>query len=127
MTSAIRRPEGRYDEPRRLPLPLAYALAGVLGVALLAFSWFAYDRASSGRTRVSVLGYQVVDDRTVEVRFEVSKEAGATVVCEVRARDRDGAEVGSKDVTVGPGQSVVTYRLTTSRRAATGEVTGCST
>ena len=127
MTSPLRRPPGRYDEPRRLPRPLAYALAGLLGVALLAFSYWAWDRASSGRTRVTVLGYEVVDEHAVDVRFEVTKDATATVVCEVRARDRDGAEVGSEDVTVGPGKTVVTWRLTTVRRAATGEVTGCST
>jgi hypothetical protein len=102
-------------------------LAGLLGAALLAFSYWAWDRASSGRTRVSVLAYEVLDDHAVEVRFEVFKDADATVVCEVRARARDGAEVGSEDVTVGPGKKVVTYRLTTARRAATGEVTGCST
>ena len=124
--TAPRRPPGRYDEPRRLPRWLTVSLAGLLGVGLLAFSWFAYDRATGGRTRFVVLGYEVVDDHAVEVRFEVTKAKDATVVCEVRARDRDGVEVGNEDVTVGPGQAVVTHRLTTARRAATGEVTGCS-
>ena len=101
-------------------------LAALLGVGLLAFSYAAWDRASSGRTRVTVLGYRVIDDHAVEVRFEVGKDRDATVVCEVRARDRDGVEVGNEDVTVGSGAEVVTHRLTTSRRAATGEVTGCS-
>jgi hypothetical protein len=95
-------------------------------VALLAFSYVAWDRVSAGRTSVSVLGYVVVDDHALDVRFRVVKDRSATVVCAVRARDRDGAEVGSEDVTVGPGESVVTHRLSTVHRAAIGEVTGCS-
>jgi hypothetical protein len=123
---AFRRPPGRYDEARRTPRWLTLVGAAVLGIALLAFSYAAWQRTSAGRTSVTVLGYHVVDDHAVDVRFEVSKGAGTTVVCAVRARDRDGVEVGSEDVTVGPGSTVVTHRLTTSRRAATGEVTGCS-
>ena len=124
--TTVRRPPGRYDEPRRYPRWLTVTLAAVLGAALLAFAYVAWDRATSGRTRFTVLGYDVIDDHAVEVRFEVTKGADATVVCEVRARDRDGVEVGSEDVTVGPGSTVVTHRLATVRRAATGEVTGCS-
>ena len=125
MTSP-RRPPGRYDEPRRYPRSLTVAVAALLGIGLLAFSYAAWRHTSSGRTGVTVLGYDVVDDHVVEVRFEVRKAGTSAVVCVVRARDRDGVEVGSEDVRVGPDVAVVTHRLTTTRRAASGEVTGCS-
>jgi hypothetical protein len=127
MTTAIRRPPGRYDEPTRLPRPVLLALAALGALALLALTYLAWDRTTGGRTHASVLGYRVVDDHAIEVRFEVAKNHAATVVCALRARDRDGVLVGSEDVTVGPGNGVVTHRLTTSSRAAVAEVTGCST
>ena len=126
MTSTIRRPQGRYDEPRRLPRPLAYALAGVLAVLVLLGTFLAWQRSSAHRSSASVISYRVVDDHTVEIRFDVAKDEGATVVCALRAVGSDGAEVGKKDVTVGPGPRVVTATVTTSRRAAVGEVVGCS-
>jgi hypothetical protein len=125
MTSP-RRPPGRYDEPRRYPRSLTVSLAVLLGVGLVAFSYAAWHHTTSGRTDVSVLGYVVVDDHEVQVRFEVRKPGRSTVVCQVRARDRDGVEVGKEDVSVGPGVTVVSFRLTTARRATAGEVTGCS-
>jgi hypothetical protein len=121
-----RRPPGRYDEPRRYPRWLRLGLAAVLGLALLAFSYAAWHHISAGRTTFTVLGYDVVDDHSVQVRFEVHKKGTTSVVCEVRARDRDGVEVGKQDVSVGVGVTEVSHRLATTHRAATGEVTGCS-
>jgi hypothetical protein len=126
MTSTIRRPEGRYDEPHRLPRPLGYALAGLLGVLVLLGTFLAWERSSAHRTSASVLSYRVVDDHSVEIRFDVAKSVDSTVVCALRAVASDGAEVGKKDVTVGPGPRVVTAVVTTSRRTAVGQVTGCS-
>ena len=126
MTSAIRRPEGRYDEPRRLPRPLAYALAGAVGVLVLLGTFLAWQRSSAHRSSASVISYRAVDDHHLEIRFDVAKDAGSTVVCALRAVASDGAEVGKKDVTVGPGPRVVTATVPTSRLAAVGEVVGCS-
>jgi hypothetical protein len=125
MTST-RRPPGRYDEPRGYPLSLKLGLVAVLGIGLLALSYAAWDHAVAGRTSFTVLGYDVVDDHSVVVRFEVRKKGTTSVVCEVRARDRDGVEVGKQDVSVGTGVTEVSHRLATTRRAALGEVTGCS-
>jgi hypothetical protein len=126
MTTAIRRPEGRYDEPRRLPRPLAYALGGLLALLVLLGTFLAWQRSSAHRTSASVLSYRVVDDHSVEIRFDVAKSTESTVVCALRAVASDGAEVGKKDVTVGPGPRVITAVVQTSRRAAVGQVTGCS-
>jgi hypothetical protein len=103
--------------------------AAVLAALLLGATYLAFDRFTSTRTSVGLLGYGVLSDHAVEVRFEVHKDRNATVVCLVRARDRDGAEVGNAPVTVGPSSAdpvVTVYTLTTTRRASTGEVTACS-
>jgi hypothetical protein len=105
-----------------------YAVAGGLGLALLALTFAAWDRFSDSRVPFTVLGYRVVSDTAVEVRFEVHKAMSSTVTCLVRARDRAGAEVGHARVQVGPSNDApvrVTHLLPTSGRAATGEVTAC--
>jgi uncharacterized protein (DUF58 family) len=99
----------------------AVLLAGLLTVAL---------RASRPAVTSGVLGFRVVDDRHVEVRFEVHKAPLAEAVCTVRAREEGGREVGRAEVTVGPRSderrvSQVTYLLATTARAVSGEVPGC--
>lgn len=92
-------------------------------------TYLAYDRFSSARTSVGLLGYRVVSDRAVEVTFEVRKEPGATVRCALVARDADKRTVGSAHATVGPAERDlvrVVERVATTARAATVEVTSCS-
>jgi len=127
-THAPRRPAGRYDERRSLPRPAVYALLGALGLALLVGTYAAWDRYSSGRVPFTLRGYDVLDDRTVELRFEVHKAPSSTVTCFVRALGTEKQVVGSQAVEVGPSDDapvLVTHRLTTSARAVTGEVTRC--
>jgi len=127
-TYALRRPPGRYDERRVLPRPLVWAVLGALGLALLVGTYAAWDRYSAGRVPFSVLGYSVVDDSTVEIRFEVHKAPSSSVTCLLRALGEDKAVVGSEQVVVGPsdaGPVRVTHRLTTSARAVAGEVARC--
>ncbi len=124
-----RRPPGRYDERRSLPRPARFALVGLLGLTLLALLVVAFQRFQARTTTYAVLGYKVLDDQRVEVRFRVDVPVGGTVHCGVRARALDGAVVGEERVQVGPQRSspvVVTRLLTTRSRAVTGEVTGCS-
>ena len=127
--STLRRPPGRYDEPRTLPRPVLVGGAVVLLLLLLAGSYLAFDRFSGSTVRFGLLGYRVVDDRTVDVSFEVHKGADETVRCLVSARDRDNTEVGSAEVVLGPSRTnpvQKVQRLTTTRRAATGEVVRCA-
>jgi hypothetical protein len=105
------------------------ALAGVLGAGLLVLVFLAWQRFESRGTTFTALGYQVVSDTAVQVRFSVPLTPGTTVSCVVRARDAAGAEVGRSDVRVGPQRTspvLVTHLVSTVRRAAMGEVTHCS-
>ena len=124
-----RRPLGRYDEPTTVSRGVLITGAVVGGVALLVFAWFGYSRFSSGRAQYGVTGYHVVDNRSVEIRFEVHKDLRSTVTCALVARDRNNATVGGKDVVVGPGEREtvqVTELLSTTARAATADVSSCS-
>jgi hypothetical protein len=83
------------------------------------------------RVQATVTSYEVVDDRTVEVGFDVRRPADTAVVCRVRAVSVDFATVGTVDVTI-PADAAdgartvhedVTVRTTT--RANTGTVSNC--
>jgi hypothetical protein len=83
------------------------------------------------RVRWTVTRYQVVDDQTVEVAFEVQRPADTAVVCRVRAIALDFSTVGSVDVTIpadeADGAETVAQDVTvrTTTRANTGTVQNC--
>ena len=111
-------------------MPRAPVLVGVLGAVVgLVVAVLLYRSYGASEVGFGPRGFTVVSDSLVRVEFEVDKDAAATALCTVRSRDRTGAEVGTALVRVGPSagrRQVVTHDLTTSGRAASGEVTGCS-
>jgi hypothetical protein len=126
-----RRPPGRYDEPSRLAQRSLAVVLGVLFVGLLAgIATALWSRLGAESVSGTVLSYDVVSDREVLVEVEVTKPAGATAYCLIRARGSNGAEVG-RDVAVvdaaGTGEETARGRfpLATSARAVTGEVGSC--
>jgi hypothetical protein len=128
MTTPLRRPAGRYDERRPLPRRVTAAIAGVAGVALLLLVVVAFQRFGPGKVQGRLLSYEVVDDHTVVVRFEVRSDPGTTATCLVRALARDMSEVASEEVRVGPSgedRVVRTRTLTTSGRAVAAELVTC--
>ncbi|MGB8651327.1 MAG: DUF4307 domain-containing protein [Mycobacteriales bacterium] len=124
-----RRPPGRYDERRPVPRGVLIVGAAVLGLLLVGLAYTGYSRfARNDQPTWTTIGYTVVDDTAVDVRFEVRKALTATVECLVQARDRDGVQVASDLVRVGPsdrGTVTTVHRLATPRRAVIGEITGC--
>jgi hypothetical protein len=101
-------------------------LGCAIGVALAV--WFGLA-ATVGQVSWTDTGYEVIDDRTVEVRFEVHRQPGQAVTCTVRALDRGFGTVGTVEVSVPPSQrpsvsQAVLVRTTT--RAVTGVVKTCA-
>jgi hypothetical protein len=127
-TTGLRRPPGRYDEPRTLPRPLLVGGAVVLLTALLGFSYVAYRHYASTRAAFTNLDYRVASDSSVLIRFRIALDKGETAQCVLQARDRDNVEVGSVLVTLtGKGSSPFTVERTlpTKHRAVAGEVLSC--
>ena len=101
--------------------------AAALGGLLVAIALFTAYGASDD-ARISLRGYEVLSDTAVRVDFEVAKDESATALCSVRARGREGDEVGSALVRVGPSDDGVvrlSREVTTTARAVTGEVLRC--
>ena len=120
---------GRYGRPpgggsRRVRL----AVLLVLGVAFVGLVVAVALPRLSAPVSFVVRSFSVVDDDTVRVGWEVSRDPGTAVECQVRARGADGAEVGNELVRVPPGagrRTVVSHDLTTAAPAVTGEVRSC--
>ena len=125
-----RRPPGRYDEPRQSRRVLVQLVAVLFGLAVAVSVYALYERRTEGRLAHQVRGYEVLSDRAVRVDWEVVLADGERGECLVRARNREGAEAGRAIVAVGPGTGGAlrtSHELTTSSRAATGDVVRCRT
>jgi uncharacterized protein (DUF58 family) len=132
--SPIPLPESRYGRQRMVPgtrRRVAIAL-GVLVLALgIIFAVIGYQRFEGTDVEGSIAAYQVVDDETVSVTISVTrKNPSQPVHCIVRARSRDGAETGRREVLVGPSDQKtvqVTTTVKSYKRPFVGDIYGCGT
>lgn len=123
--------EERYGR-RRTPLRRRRAVViGIVATALLGVAVVVWVAVGLARVPVSTqdVGFSVIDETAVDVRFVVMRDPAATVRCRVHALSPSFAEVGVRDVLVGPSRDasvLVTTRVATSERATTGLVQRCS-
>ena len=105
---------------------VAATIGILLGCALAV--WFGLA-STVGHPNWTVQGYRVVDDRTVDVTYLVSRPTGRDVTCVVRAMDRSFGTVGLVEVLVPASDSTSVQRTTrvrTTARAVTGVVKSCT-
>lgn len=125
-------PPGRYGRRRaarrRQPWVVALLVVAVVGVSTL-LAVRLYRQYGDPTYDAQLITYTDVTDSQVVIKFRVTVPPGGSAVCMLRARSRDGAEVGRADVTVtaaaGEQHPVRTYRLPTSARPMIGEVLRC--
>lgn len=127
--SVAMRPPDRYGDirsPRRRWLWVVVScLVAAVGVAWVLWAGL---RAAQREVRWSNVGYDVVDDTTVEVTFTVVKDPATTVACWVEALDSAFATVGLTTAEVGPSERravTTTVVVRTQQRAVTGVVDRC--
>jgi Domain of unknown function (DUF4307) len=105
---------------------VAATTAIVLGCAMAVWWGLA---STVGKPSWTVMSYRVIDDRTVEVTYLVSRPTSRDVTCQIQALDRSFGTVGLVEVHV-PGSDATsvrrTTRIRTTARAVTGEVTYCA-
>lgn len=82
-----------------------------------------------GKPSWTLLSYHVIDDRSVDVTYLVSRPASSGVTCVIRAMDRSFGTVGLVEVRL-PSSATTTVRQTTrvrtTSRAVTGVVRSCT-
>jgi hypothetical protein len=123
------RPLGRYGgDPRRGPRGGVVAAVLAAGVALAWAAW-AGPGLVDRDVRWNEVGYDVVDDVTLRVTYEVVKDPGATVRCTVQGLNAGYAVVGAVSEEIGPAEGRTvrrTVEVPTQERAVSGVVDDCT-
>ncbi|MEW2004836.1 DUF4307 domain-containing protein [Microbacterium sp. NPDC079208] len=125
MTTALQLDE-RYGRTRRRRWP--WFLAGA--VALLLLAALAWSTVSQSMSSVDAddLGFELVDEHAVDLRFQVTGVQGKDVVCVLEALDEEFGVVGWKIVEVPAGDAhslTRAERIPTVAEATTGLVNTC--
>ncbi len=115
--------------PRPAPGTGKWWAIGIVGCTLgvAAAVWLGLS-GTLGKVTWNDTRYQVVDDRTVEVGFDVHRDPGTKVVCVVRALDKGYGTVGSLEVAIPATEERSVHRevtIRTTTRAVTGLVKSC--
>ncbi|MEV8264135.1 DUF4307 domain-containing protein [Microbacterium sp. NPDC077057] len=125
MTTALQLDE-RYGRTRRRRWP--WFLAGA--VALLLLAALAWSTVSQSMSSVDAddLGFELVDEHAVDLRFQVTGVQGKDVVCVLEALDEEFGVVGWKIVQIPAGDAhslTRAERIPTVAEATTGLVNTC--
>ncbi len=106
-------------------------LAGLVVAAGLGAAAVAYQRHEGNDVEGKAAAFEVLDKGTLSITFSVTrKDPAQPAVCIVRARSRDGAETGRREILVGPsdGKTVqVTTTVSAFRPSEVADVYGCGT
>ncbi len=119
----------RYGRPSRFATPRWRRawLVGAVVVVLALLAWIGRG-VLTDPVQWRDVGFVVHGSQSIDVTFEVTKAPEATVTCRVRALSQGYAEVGVRDVVVGPAAEAtqhVTAQLLTSETAVSGTVASC--
>ncbi len=118
---------GRGERARRRRRVFLWG-AGVVGaIAVVALAWITIS-VTSTNVRADDTAMTVIDERTVEVHFQVSGPADREIACALEALDVEFGVVGWKVVVLPPSGEhtrAFTERIATVAPATTGLVNSC--
>ncbi|MFJ2535231.1 DUF4307 domain-containing protein [Microbacterium maritypicum] len=116
----------RYGRTRRRRAP--WIIGGAIALLIVgAFSWMTVAQ-SMASVDADDLGFELVDEHSVNITFQVTGVQGKDVVCAVEALDEEFGVVGWKIVEIEPGDSHSQARsvtIPTVSEATTGLVNTC--
>ncbi|WP_435743567.1 DUF4307 domain-containing protein [Microbacterium sp. PMB16] len=118
--------DDRYGRTRRRRLPWIVGGAAALLVVGI-FGWMIVDQ-SMNSVDADDLGFDLVDEHTVDVRFQITGVAGKDVVCIIEALDEEFGVVGWKVMEIPAGEShaqALSASVPTVSEATTGLVNTC--
>ncbi|MFB9250672.1 DUF4307 domain-containing protein [Sphaerisporangium melleum] len=110
----------------RVGRTIAFVVIGIF-IAIAMGGWGYVMMAAKGNTDVLTIAFTVDGPNSITITFQAHKPADRTAVCRLRATDVDHVEVGTRDVTIPPGEEDVrlTERVDTTARATSGHVQHC--
>jgi len=107
---------------------VGWTLVAVLAVGLTALLGWSVVSQAMGSADADTTGYEVVDEHTVTVRFQVAVTPGTPVACALEAQDEDHGIVGWKVVEYPAADArtrVFEESIPTVAEATTGLVQSC--
>jgi hypothetical protein len=116
----------RYGRTARRRTPWIIGIV-VAVLAVVAFGWMTVT-SQMGSVDADDLGFDLVDEHTVDVRFQITGVQGKDVVCIVEALDEEFGVVGWKVVEIPAGDShsqALSATVPTVSAATTGLVNTC--
>ena len=118
----IRERYGVTDRPRWAPAALI-----ALGLAFLAVVTLLGLRLSNRAIEAGVLSYETVSDERMTIGYEVQRRGTSPATCVLRARAKDGFDVGYAvvELPAAQGRTYHTFEMRTAYRALVGELLGC--
>nr|WP_314843175.1 DUF4307 domain-containing protein [uncultured Microbacterium sp.] len=125
MTTAQQLDE-RYGRTRRRRGPWIVVIA-IAAAVVIAFGWMTVT-SQMNAVDADDLGYDLVDEHTVEVRFQLTGVQGKNVACVVEALDEEFGVVGWKIVEIAAGDAhsqALAATVPTVSQATTGLVNSC--
>lgn len=125
MTTAQQLDE-RYGRTRRRRGPWIVVIA-IAAAVVIAFGWMTVT-SQMNAVDADDLGYDLVDEHTVEVRFQLTGVQGKNVACVVEALDEEFGVVGWKVVEIAAGDAhsqALAATVPTVSQATTGLVNSC--
>lgn len=107
-----------------------WIIGAVAAVGALAVGWFVWTVVASTLDDVGVdnTGYEIVDERTVVISFQITAPVGRTVACALEAQDVEHGVVGWRVVELeASDQHARAFRepVPTTALATTGLVNSC--
>ncbi|WP_411722020.1 DUF4307 domain-containing protein [Mycetocola sp.] len=128
-TSVLDERYGRAPRVRKRQRRLGWIAGVTIALIFLAWVvWAALDTVGPAALDVRDTAHAVVDERTVEVTFELSIATGTTSYCAVQALNDTFAVVGWKVVEIPPSDQrtrSLTETVTTTELASTGLIYRC--
>lgn len=119
---------GRYESRGGISRTTQVRLAvAAVTVAVLSIAWVTMGPSAS-TVRGKDFGFSVQGPEAVDITFDVSKPKDATVRCTVEALNENYAQVGTKEVLVGPaevGEARYTTTIATTELAVTAVIDEC--
>lgn len=118
--------DDRYGRTRRRRAPWIVGIA-IAAVIVVVFGWMIVAQSMSS-VDADDLGFDLVDEHSVNVRFQVTGVQGKDVQCIVEALDEEFGVVGWKLVEIAAGEShsqAVEATVPTVGEATTGLVNTC--
>jgi hypothetical protein len=115
----------RYGRTRRRRTPWIIGIA-IAALVVGAFGWMTVAQSMSS-VDADDLGFELVDEHTVDVRFQVTGVQGKDVVCIVEALDEEFGVVGWKlvEMVAESHSEAVSTTIPTVSAATTGLVNTC--